>query len=167
MTALVNNTVTEIDYYSILADMWSKAGITLILDVKEAGVVANLQRSHKQPEATIWGGSPIAIFYIPPTLYGTGANMSELNDTVILEALAKMRLDAISDLNLAMKDMRELSIYLRGQAYHIPRPKRPPVNIWWPWLKNYSGESFVSYGTTASWAEWIWLDTKLKKDMGH
>lgn len=167
MTALVNNTVTEIDYYSILADMWSKVGITLVLDVKEAGVVANLQRSHKQPEATIWGGSPIAIFYIPPTLYGTGANMSELNDPVILDALAKMRLDAISDLNLAMKDMRELSLYLRAQAYHIPRPKRPPVNLWWPWLKNYSGESFVSYGTTASWAEWIWLDTKLKKEMGY
>jgi peptide/nickel transport system substrate-binding protein len=167
MTALVTNTTTEIDYYSILVDMWSKVNIKLILDVKEAGVVANIQRSHKQPEATIWGGSPVAIFYVPPTLYGTGANMSELNDKVILDSLAKMRLDAISDLHLAMKDMRELSIYLRGQAYHIPRAKRPPVNLWWPWVKNYSGESFVSYGTTASWAEWVWLDKDLKKQMGY
>jgi len=116
---------------------------------------------------TIYGGSPVAIFYVPPTLYGTGANMSELNDAVILDSLKKMRLDALTDLSLAMKDMRELSIYLRGQAYHIPRAKRPPVNIWWPWIKNYSGESFVSYGTTASWAVNIWLDQDLKKSMGY
>jgi peptide/nickel transport system substrate-binding protein len=168
ITALVNSGVAgEVDYYSILEDMWSKVGIKLTLDVKEAGVVANIQRAHKQPEATIYGGSPVAIFYIPPTLYGTGANMSELNDSVILEALSKMRRNAVTDLNLAMKDMRELSIYLREQAYHIPRAKRPPVNLWWPWLKNYSGESFVSYGTVASWSPWVWLDQDLKRSMGY
>ena len=168
MTALVNAGVPgETDYYEVLANMWAKVGVNLTLDVEEAGVVGNIQRSHKQPEATIYGGSPVAIFYAPATLYGTGANMAELNDQVILDALAKMRLDAIQDLHLAMKDMRDLSIYLREQAYHIPRVKRPPVNLWWPWLKNYSGESYVSYGTTVSWAQWVWMDTNLKKSMGY
>ncbi len=168
MTALVNNGVAgEVDYYQVLVNMWSKVGVTLALDVKESGVVANIQRAHQQPEATIYGGSPVAIFYAPATLYGRSANMSELDDKVINDGLAKMRLDAITDLHLAMKDMRTLSIYLRGQAYHIPRVKRPPVNLWWPWLKNYSGESFVSYGTVASWAEWIWLDQDMKRSMGY
>jgi peptide/nickel transport system substrate-binding protein len=168
MTALVNSGVAgEQDYYEVLANMWSKAGITLTLDVKEAGVVANIQRQHQQPEATIYGGSPVAIFYAPATLYGRSANMSELDDKTINDALKQMRLDAIQDLRLAMKDMRTLSIYLRGQAYHIPRVKRPPVNLWWPWLKNYSGESFVSYGTTASWAQWVWLDQDQKRSMGY
>jgi peptide/nickel transport system substrate-binding protein len=168
MTALVNSGVAgEVDYYSILVDMWSKVGIKMSLDVREAGVVANIQRSHQQPEATIYGGSPVAIFYAPATLYGKSANMSELDDKVINDGLKQMRLDAITDLRLAMKDMRTLSIYLRGQAYHVPRAKRPPVNLWWPWLKNYSGESFVSYGTTASWAQWVWLDKDLKTSMGY
>ena len=168
MTALVNSGVGgEVDYYEVLVNMWSKAGITLSLDVKEAGVVANIQRQHQQPEATIYGGSPVAIFYAPATLYGRSANMSELDDKAINDALKQMRLDAITDLRLAMKDMRTLSIYLRGQAYHIPRVKRAPVNLWWPWLKNYSGESFVSYGTVASWAQWVWLDQDLKKSMGY
>ena len=168
MTALVNAGVTgEIDYYEVLVNMWSKAGVTLNLDVKEAGVVANIQRQHQQPEATIYGGSPVAIFYAPATLYGRSANMSELDDKVIIDGLAKMRIDAITDLRLAMKDMRTLSVYLRGQAYHIPRVKRPPVNLWWPWLKNYSGESFVSYGTVASWSPWVWLDQDLKRSMGY
>jgi peptide/nickel transport system substrate-binding protein len=168
MTALVNAGVAgEVDYYSVLADMWSKVGIKITLDVREAGVVASIQRAHQQPEATIYGGSPVAIFYAPATLYGTSANMAELNDPVINDGLKQMRLDAITDLRLAMKDMRTLSIYLRGQAYHIPRAKRPPVNLWWPWLKNYSGESFVSYGTVASWAPWVWLDKDLKTSMGY
>ena len=168
MTALVSSAFpTDIELYEILADQWSKINVNLVIDIEENTVVSGLQVAHKQPEATIWGGSPVAIFYAPATLYGKGANMSELNDPVILDALAQSRLDAIDDLHLAMKDMRTLSIYLREQAYNIPRPKRPPVNLWWPWLKNYSGESFVSYGTNFSWAQWVWVDQEIKKSMGH
>jgi len=168
MTALVSSAFpTDIDFYTILVDQWSKVGVKLNLDIEDNSVVTGIQVAHKQPEATIWGGSPVAIFYAPATLYGTGANMSELNDPVILAALAQARLDAIDDLHLAMKDMRKLSIYLREQAYHIPRPKRPPENLWWPWLGNYSGESFVSYGTNFSWAQWIWIDQNMKKTMGY
>jgi peptide/nickel transport system substrate-binding protein len=168
MTALVNSGVAgEVDYYQVLVNMWSKVGVTLNLDVKEAGVVSSIQRNHQQPEATIYGGSPVAIFYAPATLYGKSANMSEVDDPVVLAALTKMRMDAITDLHLAMKDMRTLSIYLRGQAYQIPRVKRAPINLWWPWLKNYSGESFVSYGTVASWSPWVWLDQDMKRSMGY
>jgi len=168
MTALVSSAfATDVDFYTILVDQWSKVNVKLVLDIKENAAVTGIQRAHQQPEATIWGGSPVAIFYAPATLYGTGANMSELKDQVILDALQQMRGDAIQDLRLAMKDMRQLSIYLREQAYHIPRPKRAPINLWWPWLKNYSGESWVSYGTWWSWSQWVWVDQNLKKDLGY
>ena len=39
-------------------------------------------------------------------------------------------------------------------------------NFWWPWLKNYHGETTVGY-YNAIWPQYIWLDRDLKEAMGY
>src|SRR3970282_2939185 len=88
ITALITD--AEVDYFSIFKDRWSKVGIDLTLNVQTGAVKQNLQNTHQQPELSTWGGDPLAIFYMPPTLQGTGAKMGELEDDKIIDAVAAM-----------------------------------------------------------------------------
>jgi peptide/nickel transport system substrate-binding protein len=162
-TALL--TSTEVDYFSIMKDYWAKVGIETVLDIKESGTKSAIQTKHEQPEFSTWGGDPIAIFYLPPTLSGTGANMGELKDPVIEDAVISMGKAMVTDEKEAMRIMRELTKHLLAQAYAIPQPKRPAVNTWWPWIKNYRGEMYQGYA--ALWPKFVWIDQDLKKSMGY
>ena len=158
-------TSDEVDYYAIFVDMWKKVGIDMTLNVQTAAVKQNIQNNHQQPEVSTWGGDPLAIFYMPPTLQGTGANMAMLNDPKINSAVAAMRKAMLTDEKQAMQTMRDLTPYLLENAWAIPRPKRPSINLWWPWLKNYHGEMYQGYA--ALWSKFIWYDSALKKSVGY
>jgi peptide/nickel transport system substrate-binding protein len=163
ITALV--TQEEVDYFSIFKDMWSKIGVDMTINVVTGPVKTQLQQNKQQPELSTNGGDPFAIFYMPPTLQGQGANMAMLNDAKINDAVAGMRKAMLTDSTQAMHIMRDLTPYLLENAWAIPRPKRPTVNLWWPWLKNYQGEMYMGYA--ALWPKFIWYDTDLKKSMGY
>ena len=163
ITALI--TSTEADYFAIFKDMWSKIGIDLTLDVQTGPTKQQRQNDKQQPELSTWGGDPFAIFYMPPTLQGTGANMAMLDDPKINDAVKAMGLAMLTDTTQAMHIMRDLTPYLLENAWAIPLVKRPSVNMWWPWLKNYHGELFLGYA--GLWPKFIWYDDVLKKSMGH
>ena len=74
---------------------------------------------------------------------------------------------AITDFYGSMELCRPLCMYLIGQAYCIPAPRVPTYAMWWPWVKNYSGENSVGYWGTDHWTQWIWVDQQLKSEMGY
>jgi len=43
----------------------------------------------------------------------------------------------------------------------------PTTTLWWPWLKNYTGEISVGYGQSGNWEKWVWIDEALKKSLGY
>jgi len=67
----------------------------------------------------------------------------------------------------ADKVFKELMKYVLNQAWYIPRVESPLYTIWWPWLKNYHGETQVGYWNDKSWTRWVWIDQNLKGSMGH
>ncbi|OGO24313.1 MAG: hypothetical protein A2Z28_00205 [Chloroflexi bacterium RBG_16_51_9] len=66
-----------------------------------------------------------------------------------------------------MREMKELLKYVLDQAWAIPTPYVPGYVFWWPWIKNYSGETTVGYFEGNSWSQFIWYDQDLKKSMGY
>jgi peptide/nickel transport system substrate-binding protein len=60
---------------------------------------------------------------------------------------------------------RELTKYVVQQAYVIPAVTGSYYTLWWPWLKNYSGELMIGYDNP-TWPAFIWYDQALKKSMG-
>ena len=66
-----------------------------------------------------------------------------------------------------MKMARELNKYVYDQAYIIPTMDTPTTTLWWPWLKNYTGEISVGYGQSGNWEKWVWIDEALKKSLGY
>ena len=160
---------TEIDYLSIIKDMWSKAGVDLEILVRDSATRTNLVTNKTNPPVNMGGATPPARFYQPWGLTGTSTqNPGMIFDPVIEKGLDPIRTLAMTDLHGAMKLMRELSkTYILSQAFAIPVPTAQLYNVWWPWIKNYSGESAMLLGTSHRWLEWAWMDQKLKKSMGY
>ena len=101
--------------------------------------------------------------------YGDGfANASFVDDPVVTKAYNDVQAALISGgEDAADKIHKELMKYVLEQAYQIPYPKAPAYRMWWPWLKNYSGERSLGYFWVNSWPQYTWIDQNLKASMGY
>lgn len=162
---------TEVDYFSIIKNMWAKIGVELTLDVKESGTLTSTYNAGNYEIVGNAGGrGPISVFYHMVTMVGkgpAGGNGSQIDDPIINEASAKMKRMYLDDPKGAMREFKNLMKYVLDQAYVISRPIYPTTTFWWPWLKNYSGEQSVGYIFQDTWAMWAWIDQDLKKSMGY
>ena len=168
-TALIGQ--NEVDYFSVIKEMWSKVKVDLELDVRESGAVRSVYNSGDYDVCGAAGGrGPISTFYHMVTLVGEGSaggSGAQIDDPVCDEASAKMQELIITDFKGAMKMFREHMKYVLDQAYVVTAPQYRLSNFWWPWLKNYSGEYMVGYYDQYNWSTWVWIDEDLKKTMGH
>jgi len=167
--ALVNP--TQVDFYSIIKDQWSKIGIQVDLDVREIVAKQNLLNTGKWDCMADGGMASNSAFHSCPTLTGTpsaNANTSRIFDPKIDQGLADIRNTIVKEgMKAGMKQTKELMKYVLDQAYAIPVPYTSPVIFWWPWVKNYSGEQTIGYYDGTNWVPYIWIDQNLKKTMGH
>jgi peptide/nickel transport system substrate-binding protein len=168
-TALIGS--AEVDYFSIIKDMWSKVGIDLSLNVQETGTRTSIYNTGNYDITGAAGGrGPLSVFYHMVTMRGdgpVGGNASQINDPIIIAASEKMKATYLTDEKAAMKQFKELMKYVLDQAYAVSRPIYPQSIFYWPWLRNYSGEDQIGYFDTNFWASYIWIDQPLKKSMGY
>ncbi len=167
-TALIGS--TEADYFSIIKDMWAKAGVELSLNVQETGARTALYRAGDYEVTGQAGGrGPLSVFYKMVTLVGhspANGSGSNINDPIIDKASEEMQAIYLTDAKKAMSIFKENMKYTLDQAYVISRPMYPQSSFWWPWLKNYTGEYSVGYVGYETWAQWVWVDENMKKSMG-
>jgi peptide/nickel transport system substrate-binding protein len=168
-TALISQ--VEVDYMSIIKDMWSKVGVQLDLNVQDIGTRTSLYRQGTYDITSQAGGrGPLSVFYHMVTMVGhspAGGSGSNINDPVIDKASATMQAQYLVDPAAAKATFKDSMKYVLDQAYVISRPMYPLTNLWWPWVKNYTGEYSVGYIMYDSWAQWVWIDQALKQSMGH
>jgi peptide/nickel transport system substrate-binding protein len=162
---------SQVDYLSVIKDMWSKIGVELELDVRESAAVTSVYRSGEYDMVSAAGGrGPISVFYHMVTMVGdgpVGGNASNIKDQKLIDASTEMQATYLTDDKAAMAQFRELMKYALDQAYAVSGPVYPQSTFWWPWLKNYSGEIQIGYFDMQYWASYIWVDKDLKKSMGY
>ncbi len=159
-------TNAEVDYNSILKEMWSKVGIEVEFMIREAGDKTSMCLGWRHPALVADTTGPVAVFMVGNSFAGKRYNLSIIDDPVITESLKKVRSAAITDLRQAMREYREMTKYALEQAFHVPDVAGPVSLFYWPWVKNYSGEITVGYDDM-TWPQWVWIDEKLKKSMGY
>ena len=166
---ILSSDTTSVDYYSAVKAQWAKAGIDLTLDLKEPTQIVPIAAGFSYKEL-------FSVFYAPNSTWPEQANYtnisnwvnaSRVNDPTVNAEAEKAASLAVTDFKGGMKITKNLMKYLLDQAYAIPTPRYPQSNMWWPWLKNYSGETTVGYFPGSSWVKYIWVDQKLKASMGH
>ncbi|MEK7353276.1 MAG: ABC transporter substrate-binding protein [Chloroflexota bacterium] len=160
-------TSEEVDYYSIIKDMFAKVGIDMSLNIVAGAVKTNITRNWQHKALATATTSPVANFNTSVQLQGfTEYNLSILDDPVINGWLDKVRVAAPFDVNEAMRQYKEMSKYILDQAYAIPNVIGFTYTFWQPWLKNYSGE-WTFGGNIPMWPQFIWYDEALKQSMGY
>ncbi len=166
---VANAPSSEVDYYSIIKDQWAKVGIDLTLDIRDSSTIVPIAVNHTYQAL-------FALFYAPDSTWPEQANYTNPSDWVdaslvddpyVNEQADKARSEAVTDFQGAMAVTKNLMKYLLLQAYCIPTPRYPQEVMWWPWLKNYVGETTVGYFPGNNWVQWVWIDQALKKSMGH
>ncbi len=166
--AVLTLTQAEVDYYSIVKDMWAQVGIELELDVApDFGALIGRAFSITYELFAI-GTSPNSS-YPEQSLYAVRnwVNASLINEPYVDETAKAVKSLAITDFQASMELCRPLCIYLIEQAYCVPAPFYPTYSMWWPWLKNYSGEISVGYWGNEHWSQFVWIDQALKKSLGY
>jgi len=140
----------------------------MALDVKDTSIVTNMYREKTHTQMIMGDTAPAAIFYNGQQFSGATSqnNRSIVNDPFINAELDKIRQTTLTDVHQAMRMYRELSKYVIEQAYVINAVTGSYHTLWWPWIKNYSGELNVGYDD-GIWSAFIWVDQDLKKSMGH
>jgi len=157
----------EVDFISIYKDYLSKINVTMDLDVRELAVKTNVQNNKQHTQMITGDTAPIAIFYNGQPISGVSHNnRSMVDDPFINAELVKVRAAMLTDQHQAMRLYRELTKYVVEQAYVIPAVTGSYRTLWWPWVKNYSGEQNIGYDDPI-WPAFIWIDQPLKSDMGH
>ena len=159
---------TNVDFYSIYKDYLSKIGIDMAIDVRDPGVFTNIYTAKTFTQMISGDTGPVAVFYNGQPISGLTAqnNRSQVNDPYINDQITQIKSAAITDIHQAMSMYKNLTKYVVEQAYAIPAVTSGYHTLWWPWLKNYSGEQNIGYDD-GTWPQFIWIDQDLKKSMGH
>ncbi|MBI2830334.1 MAG: ABC transporter substrate-binding protein, partial [Chloroflexi bacterium] len=162
----MRNTTEYVDYFSIIKDMWAKAGIELTLDPKELGARKAILGTRNYEMMFDGDSAPLSQLYTMVQMRGLGNNFSYIDDPVIEQDYARVQ-KAAGSLNFDEADRlhKELMKHVLDQAYTIPGVAPSTYYFWWPWLKNYNGEGAVGY-FHRNYYNWVWLDQGLKKSMG-
>ncbi len=160
---------SEVDGYSIHKDYLARVGIDVTLNTVEPAVKTNIASAWQHEGLIQTGHNPIGIWYMASDFWGkTIVNGSMVDDPIINKAIAEIRITLVKEgTPKAMKLWKEMLKYLYGQAYVINVPRAPAYVVWWPWVKNYSGENTIGYYDHPNWVFWVWYDQDLKKSMGH
>jgi peptide/nickel transport system substrate-binding protein len=158
-----------VDYYSIIKDYLMKINIDMSFKIiPDMGQMISVTGSGVY-EMIVPGYPPNATYPEPTDYTSTSARYctSRLNDPYVNDMADKARTAAITDMKAAMAITKELMPYLQDLAVCLQTPRYPTYALWWPWVKNYSGEISVGYFTGPTWVQYVWIDQELKKSMGY
>ncbi len=158
------------DYLPVIAEMWSKIGVTLTLNPIDFGVSQSRWAGRSYDEL-FWGLMPSAGTYwraLTMVGAGPGQNLSFVNDTTVNTARDQMiAAEIIGDDATVDKTHKDLMSYVLQQAWWIQTPAQNLHTFWWPWLKGYHGEDSPGVINSWAWVMYPWLDQSLKKQLGH
>ncbi len=148
------------DMASVLQDMWAKAGIDLELQPRETAAFMSIAYSWSYQDMILcpmlWGSQYPTCLNLT---YFKNPCMGYVSDPVIESAFKEIQKHVIINMPEADRLHRQLMPYIVEQAYYLPLPSTLDYSLWWPWLKNYHGETPISF------AKYWWIDSTLKKEL--
>jgi len=63
--------------------------------------------------------------------------------------------------------LKEMGVYVIDKVPIVPLAIRADSVYWWPWVKNYYGETNIGDNDFHTLMAYVWIDEDLKKEMGH
>ncbi len=153
-----------VDQLSVVKEYWSKIGVDLDLKVMETGALTAISSAKSHEYLFMSRGDGTIPFVFSRLQPGETANFSIIDDPFINEAYADTAANYFND-TVRRPVMKEVNAYVLSQAYVVPLPGPNPFIFWQPWVKNYHGELMIRYMAYRGFAQYIWIDQDLKKEL--
>jgi len=148
----------------LVKDMWAKIGVDLILQPREETVVIGMENVGKwdnilmKSQATASQMSKLDAFRTKPWMpYYYDEYYCDLVDKAMTETDAVKRDPMI----------KELATLFIDEAVNMPTGNALQICAWWPWVKNYYGETESAYDNYTPMISTLWIDQVLKAEMGY
>jgi peptide/nickel transport system substrate-binding protein len=165
ITAITYNTPVWLDILSSYQADLAKVNITLNIDAKDYGTWTGraISRNYGANEILWAFTAGIGSYQRMINFRGPGTyNASYINDPIVEAAYQEMMKYVGVDEVKCQQIHHDLMPYLLEQAYVILVPSAYLYKIWWPWVKNYHGETGIGYYNHFN--KYIWLDQALRKE---
>jgi peptide/nickel transport system substrate-binding protein len=65
------------------------------------------------------------------------------------------------------KALKDIVPFMLEESWGIWLPVPETYLMWWPWIQNFRGETWIGNFTPYKHAKWMWIDTTLKRTMGY
>lgn len=165
---IVTNNAVLVDRMAVIKAMWAEVGVDMEIQPKELGVYNSISNTRSYDEMIYKGapGGTMNIGTMSAVRGETHWNMSWVKDQKVEDTFQEIQKNIVIDMPKVFQLYHDLLPYLLQQAYVIPTPAPRNYTFWWPWVKNYHGETYVQGFAGYSWVKFVWLDQELKRQMG-
>jgi peptide/nickel transport system substrate-binding protein len=168
-SVLTTSATTSIDAMSVVKEMWSKIGVDLQIESREAAVYQNMTSARSYGDMAYASALGSAVWAVMADFRGAAQfNRSRYDDPPgkdpqVEATYSEINKIVFTDEAKARRLHRQFMPYLLEQAPVVPVPNPYSYQFWQPWLKNYHGEGSVDYSMGNVWTTWAWLDQNLKE----
>jgi len=166
---IVYNYQFDLDSIQAVVAMLADIGVELtIKPLDYAGwTVRWAYRNYDDMYYGSWSG--VATYFKGINWSGTAMFNTSYVDDPVLNDYRDQMLAVYPDEAAADQIHAEMTPYLLEQCYAIQTCGALFYRLWWPWVKNYSGEGGIGYYKTLcpDRYAYIWIDQDLKESMGY
>ncbi|MBW2623316.1 MAG: ABC transporter substrate-binding protein, partial [Deltaproteobacteria bacterium] len=159
---------SEMNMESMVVAYLAKIGVKLVLKPTDYGALMSMQFKKTHPAGYFFSndhGNPFATIR-KNFVTGQTWNPYMMDDKHINDTFYKTVGDESLTFDQAQVVMKKLAVYAMDQAPAIWLPGGYSHAAWWPWVKNWYGETKVGAHRFGPILARIWLDQDLKKKMG-
>ena len=154
------------DLASWLKDYWSEIDVDVTLSPQTGAAMFSRERELLYEEMILTFESTFSPYEAFDSFYSWGLrNLSVIRDDYIDEQV--MKISEERDLAKAVPQWKALGIYALERIDYVLLPYTRLYTYAWPWLKNYDGETFLSYYSLSPAMMYAWVDEDLKAEVGY
>ena len=167
-TEIIVSSVTEYqDIAAMLKAYWLEIGIDCDLVVLDAAAFSAAAMAKEYPQMLLTGSCTANPDWSLMSIGTPGQmfNRGSWHDPVYYEAIYK-GVETVDDAERAAIQ-KEAAQYFHDQIAQIGLPSPKYLVYWWPWMKNYFGETETMYYHASDLIARMWIDQDLKKEMGY
>ncbi|MDA1074112.1 MAG: ABC transporter substrate-binding protein [Proteobacteria bacterium] len=157
---------SQMDLIPLLEDYLSKVGIRLEIEPMEYASFLSVMTTRTHAPGYLMGSGHVNPTTTLRKSFKTGQTW---NPSMFSDADVDRQIDEIHeerDEARRIQMIRALTVEMLDRAPYLWLPIGYVYTAWWPWVKNYGGELRVGAQRPGPIYARIWIDQKLKKDMG-
>ena len=147
---------------------WKTVGVELELQVLEqmAFQTAHRERKYDVQRTVLQIQREVGTFNKHSINFAGGWNNAIWTDPTYYDPLF-VEASATVDVAERNKKWAALAKVVAEEVAYVPIGLENELTYWWPWVKNYYGESSVTYRASSMVEAGLWIDQAMKKKMGY